>query len=193
MFSALSLRRKPSFRAKDSREFFKDDNCTIEDESSNNFDLVEGDEDRSTAVIRHVPPKTYINAPEPKKSAMCVKSACSSRTSEFNSLRECNESCVPRVNFGNVNVLTHGVELGDNPSVSWGPPLGLSWDVITTENYDIDSYEKTRKHRRGCRRLSPGERRRRLYRAGFSRSAVREVEMSMQDENEDDDEYYYLF
>lgn len=172
--SALSRRRRKSTKV--SMDAFGDDSCTVLDESSSNFD---GDDFRLTTVVLHEPPKTYTDAPEPRKSALRVKSLSES------------SSCVPRVRFGNVHIHTHGVELGNNPSVSWGPPLELSWDVISAEDYDLDSYEKFRK-RRGCKRLTPCDRRKRLYRAGFSKSAVREVESSLLDD-EDYDYFYYGF
>lgn len=183
--SALSLRRR-SF-IKKSMDSFGDDSCTVVEESSLPFD---GDEDRPTSVVLHEPPKTYSAAPEPRRSALRAQSVCGSNERKDRSLGD--ESCVPRVRFGNVHIHTHGVELGYNPSVSWGPPLELSWDVISVEEYDIDSYEKTR-NRRGCKKLSKAERRRRLYRAGFSRSAVKAVESSLHDDFDDDDDDYCYY
>lgn len=134
--SALSLRRR-SF-IKKSMDSFGDDSCTVVEESSLPFD---GDEDRPTSVVLHEPPKTYSAAPEPRRSALRAQSVCGSNERKDRSLGD--ESCVPRVRFGDVHIHTHGVELGYNPSVSWGPPLELSWDVISVEEYHIDSYEKT--------------------------------------------------
>jgi len=46
------------------------------------------------------------------------------------------------VNFGVVRVHTHDIVLGDNPSVSQGPPLTLDWDANKSECYSLDEFEK---------------------------------------------------
>lgn len=177
-------------------DVFSDDNWTSDDswtvgggdESGSvcffSSDSLDGVEDRLDSVVRYEPPKTYRNAPEPKKSALRVRDVRES------GMKKESSPDPKKVHFGQVHVYGHGVELGYNPSVSWGPPLELSWDVVSSEDYDLDSFEGIRSRRlrrsRGCIRLSPNERRKRLYRAGFTRSEVKEVESSLLDEYEID-------
>ena len=111
-------------------------------------------------------PTKHTKAPEPRKRKVC---------------------------FSNVQVHVHDVELGCHPSVSSGPPIELSWNRISSMSYDFHDYERIRFRRRvlreipflhyfdnGSMKLSTKERRRRLYRAGFTKSTVKEVELSLQ-------------
>ena len=45
------------------------------------------------------------------------------------------------VSFGQVRQHVHGQILGDNPSVTKGPPVSLDWDVLSSERIDLDQYE----------------------------------------------------
>lgn len=46
-----------------------------------------------------------------------------------------------RLRFGEVRIRTYTVTLGDNPSVSRGPPVTLDWDHNASESYDVDYLE----------------------------------------------------
>jgi len=55
---------------------------------------------------------------------------------------ECTGLARPRgVKFGMVNIHTHDITLGDNPSVSRGPPLALNWDAVNSEHFSLEEYE----------------------------------------------------
>jgi len=138
------------------------------------------DKDNQRRRIRHEPPKTYTNAPKPKKSALRL------RVKNANSTQLAQESYIPKVRFGNVQVHHHGIVLGCNPCVTSGPPIELSWDLLSWIDYDLDDYEKILRHRRRgkwntFRKLSKVERRKLLHRAGFKRSAIRDAEFSLQE------------
>ena len=45
------------------------------------------------------------------------------------------------VRFSNLEIRTYPLTLGDNPSVSSGPPLTLDWNHETTHTFSIDAYE----------------------------------------------------
>jgi hypothetical protein len=46
-----------------------------------------------------------------------------------------------RVRFHKVTISEHVYELGNNPSVSDGAPLCISWDAQYQESYEIQDYE----------------------------------------------------
>jgi hypothetical protein len=46
--------------------------------------------------------------------------------------------------FGEVQVMEFAMELGDNPAVSSGCPLQISWDLQSSTAYDLESYEQLR-------------------------------------------------
>jgi hypothetical protein len=55
----------------------------------------------------------------------------------------------PRVHFGDIDIRTYAMTIGDNPSVSIGPPVALSWSYKEEEEtQDLEEYEKLRKGRR---------------------------------------------
>lgn len=53
------------------------------------------------------------------------------------------------VRFGQVRIHEHKNILGDNPSVSKGPPITLDWDVLASHRICLDEYE-TEKLRLSC-------------------------------------------
>ena len=48
------------------------------------------------------------------------------------------------VQFSTLEIRTYPVTLGDNPSVSCGPPLTLDWNYTTTHTFGVESYESQR-------------------------------------------------
>lgn len=48
------------------------------------------------------------------------------------------------VSFDTVTFSSHAVCLGDNPSVSSGPPIAIEWKSFETSEYDVDNYESTK-------------------------------------------------
>ena len=59
-----------------------------------------------------------------------------------------------RVAFGAIEVREHEVTLGDNPSCSHGPPVGMKWEHKSEFRMSVDEYEEGRDgQRRGHREL----------------------------------------
>lgn len=48
------------------------------------------------------------------------------------------------VRFSTVQILEHSRRLGDNPSVSSGPPVALGRRLISSSTHEVDSYESSR-------------------------------------------------
>jgi len=61
--------------------------------------------------------------------------------SRATALREPPSSNTKNVSFGLVRLHSHNVILGDNPSVSKGPPVSLDWKVVASDRVDLDEYE----------------------------------------------------
>lgn len=57
------------------------------------------------------------------------------------------------VRFGSVHIRNYEQTLGDNPSVSYGPPIALDWDYTECEPLELDLYEGARPPRRKPRQL----------------------------------------
>ena len=77
-------------------------------------------------------------------SAQCTKSkSTAAATKQSNT----------RVSFCQVHVRRYSQTLGDNPSVSYGPPISLDWDYEVQEAVDMDVYEATRGRRRNLRQM----------------------------------------
>ena len=47
-----------------------------------------------------------------------------------------------KVTFGEVQIHSHQFILGDNPSVSSGPPVTMNWKSFESGTFDLDEYEK---------------------------------------------------
>jgi hypothetical protein len=52
------------------------------------------------------------------------------------------------VDWGNVQIRTYEIVLGDNPAVSIGPPIAIGWNVFEERTFDIKSYENYHPSRR---------------------------------------------
>jgi hypothetical protein len=70
------------------------------------------------------------------------------------------------------------VVLGDNPSVSVGPPLAMGWKAVQSESLDLEDYETSRPPRRQKRDLIIPKTMRVswLRDAGYARTELTEVE-----------------
>lgn len=70
-----------------------------------------------------------------------VLKSCLKRVSSSSSL----SSTVPKsVSFDRIQVAEHHVILGDNPSVSSGPPLTIAWESQAFYVYSVEEYEQSR-------------------------------------------------
>jgi len=72
-------------------------------------------------------------------SKSCAQSSLESETSSADSS---SSSSAKSVAFADVTVNSHSIVLGDNPSVSCGPPITISWDAFESERFDLDEYEE---------------------------------------------------
>ncbi|CAB9501800.1 expressed unknown protein [Seminavis robusta] len=52
------------------------------------------------------------------------------------------------VSFGEISIREYIMNLGDNPSVSIGPPVGLSWEYKESGTHTVDDFEKERQGKR---------------------------------------------
>ena len=82
-----------------------------------------------------------------------------------------------KVTFDSLHVREHAVILGDNPSVSSGPPLTISWEAQASLHLSLDEYEASRPPRRHKEEMHvPREIREDWLRhAGYARSHFVEV------------------
>jgi hypothetical protein len=99
-------------------------------------------------------------------------------TSSSPCINESSSSLQPSVTFSAVEFHTHELILGDNPSVSVGPPLAMSWKAVESKILDLEEYETSRPPRRERRDLIvPRSMRVTWLRAeGYARSELAEVE-----------------
>jgi hypothetical protein len=64
-----------------------------------------------------------------------------------------NRSKDNRVKFDKILIRSYSQTLGDNPSVSYGPPIQLDWDYEEHDAIDLDEYEDTHPTRRTLRQM----------------------------------------
>lgn len=57
------------------------------------------------------------------------------------------------VSFSNISMRNYPLTLGDNPSVSYGPPTTLDWEFEETGELSLDDYEHNRAPRRRPREM----------------------------------------
>ena len=80
------------------------------------------------------------------------------------------------ISFGTVSVYTHDMTLGDNPSVTTGPPLMLDWVHLKSECFHIDHFEQLNQGRRKkARRIPRNDREAWLQKKGYSRECLDRV------------------
>ena len=76
--------------------------------------------------------KSAVSRRRPLKSALATATSSSSTETKNN----------PKtVQFSNLEIRTYPLTLGDNPSVSSGPPLTLDWNHEITHTFSVDAYE----------------------------------------------------
>jgi hypothetical protein len=59
-----------------------------------------------------------------------------------------------KVSFQNVTIREYGLTLGDNPCVSYGPPVSLDWNYSEKKALSLDLYEGNRPQRRSMRQMT---------------------------------------
>lgn len=90
-----------------------------------------------------------------------------------------------QVSFGHVDIRYYPMELGENPSVSIGPPVQLAWQHGGEETHDLDLFEWERQPKRRQRgrqadmALTHYKRRHILAIAGHSMEEIQAAEKSI--------------
>jgi hypothetical protein len=85
------------------------------------------------------------------------------------------------VTFGSLTIHEHPVMLGDNPSVSSGPPLAISWEAQASHFFSVDEYEASRPPRRSKDTMQVPRSMREdwLRSAGYARSDFTEMNIKV--------------
>lgn len=81
------------------------------------------------------------------------------------------------VSWGTIEIHSHVIVLGDNPSVSHGPPIALGWEKIDSCELSVDDYESRLEGRRSKQELIllGALREDWLRELGYSRSELKEA------------------
>jgi hypothetical protein len=101
------------------------------------------------------------------------------RTQEASLDRRFEDTTSPKtVGWADVSIHSHEIELGDNPAVSNGPPVAISWLSFESRTVSIDDYEENKVGRRTRQEmcLPPHVRDQILKQRGYSRGELREAE-----------------
>lgn len=117
---------------------------------------------RRSSILKLSPEPLHIK--ESKSAWKClgkpnmdmVRSVSDCRRRDYESYQFESNSAMRRshsVVFGSVQIRNYSQTLGDNPSVSYGPPISLDWDYDEDGEIALDSYEDNRKPRRSLRQM----------------------------------------
>ena len=86
------------------------------------------------------------------------------------------------VHWGQIDVYCHEPELGDNPAVSSGPPMTISWSAHSHYSLPVDAFEEERAHSRSPDRLlaaSRSARETKLLNAGYTRRELEQASLEV--------------
>ena len=95
--------------------------------------------------------------------------------------RNSNEGAKPKrtISFTNLEIREYDLTIGDNPSVSYGPPVQLSWQYSQGETRDLEDYESQKmldrsrgRRSRRVENMSWAKREAMLKRQGFSQDDI---------------------
>lgn len=89
------------------------------------------------------------------------------------------------VSFGEIEMRCYSQTLGDNPSVSYGPPISLDWDYEEIEPIALDSFEDSRPPRRKLRQMILSYYNRKnvlIWQYGVSEDELKEVKKAIKKE-----------
>lgn len=119
------------------------------------------------------------------KSALKVKTQQESVSSIQDSLSEndiiCKKSGTGKIGFSSVNIRSYGMTLGDNPSVTLGPPLTIEWEHFDSITIPVADYELKRRtiRTRQSYKIPFILRERILLMAGFGKSELHQADMEI--------------
>lgn len=137
----------------------------------------------STSSLTWTESDSYISleTPSSPKSILKVKSQAESEKSSFLPSRSNDDR--KKVNFekATVHVHIHSVTLGDNPSVSNGPPVSLDWKKVESLMFTLEDFYLCKDETRSTKDLLLPKtcRREWLLAHGFSKEQIHEVEKQM--------------
>ena len=101
-----------------------------------------------------------------KNSVMKPNSISDTESSDA-SCHASDDEMLARVKFEKVKIRTYDVTLGDNPSCSYGPPIGLDWEFDEASSICIEEYEEKRGRRRQMHQMQiPAFHRKRILENG---------------------------
>lgn len=106
----------------------------------------------------------------------CLKQTCSA--SSNTAARQTTKT----VSFDSIQLNEHHVILGDNPSVTSGPPLTIAWESQACYHSSVDDYELSRPSRRTKERMiiPRNVREEWLRKSGYARSDMEEAQCNLQ-------------
>lgn len=89
-------------------------------------------------------------------ASTCQDDDCHTDRRDTAEARESGEGGRPRrrgIRFCAVHVRDYAQTVGDNPSVSYGPPISLDWEYTARDAVTVDAYETARGRRRNLRQM----------------------------------------
>jgi hypothetical protein len=156
------------------------------EDSSMGFSLESSNDKPRRSIIAECIPEsccaTHRTQPQSESSeegASCLKVRTQAESIALQlSVESSEESTDRRATFTTIEVHTHEVTLGDNPSVSVGPPLTIGWKAVDSIMLQLDEYEEARASRREKVNLIVPKSTRIdwLRDAGYARSELKAVE-----------------
>lgn len=120
------------------------------------------DEDEDEGVLTPAVTESDTESLSEEQSAFGTAAAATTTTPRRSCLRPETESYYDRpktekskrrIHFGEVCVRDYGMILGDNPCVSYGPPVTIDWDYVEYNALPVDEYEFHRPPRRCLRQM----------------------------------------
>lgn len=129
----------------------------------------------SPTKTRKTPEKKDGNpvTPERNKSALVVTPNNYWTKRSNGSSRSCKTSVI----FTEVKVRRYDIVIGDNPSVTMGPPLSIGWEFESESSFNIDEFEECRGVRRSSAEMvmPRAVREELLLSNGFTKKEIMEV------------------
>jgi|Transcript_6942 hypothetical protein len=98
--------------------------------------------------------KSWKTLPVPDLEKIQKESLSSSLRSESVSKTPALRRNSSSVSFKDVQIRDYNLTVGDNPSVSYGPPLSLDWEYEERSALCINEYEESRPARRSLRQMA---------------------------------------
>jgi hypothetical protein len=152
----ISASTQPAF---DNQKFMNQSVATVDEFDSSSSSIQSG----STGIF--------------SSGCMKVRTQDQSLRRQFGASKESENK---KVHFSTIDLHVHRLVLGDNPSISSGPPLTIGWRSEFSTQLSVDEYEQHHPDRRGKYALQVPRSLREdwLKDEGYSRSEMKEAETS---------------